>query len=366
MKTKIDKTSGSALLTVLGIVAVVSIVCAMLGLTASQQARSSQITREMLKARLIAESGLNKAYHLVKENFALVKGDYRLEESFGGGTFKVCKGTLKDADPNRAQLISEGVCGLGRSTVSIDLENRPLILRDPDDADNYFNLLFNLLVGGSMNLSGNFQAQVTAIHANGNVKLNDITHVDATTVSSAKTVTWKKDDGTVTVLSNQTPVEILTAALMAAIQEFKDYAIAHDAVYASGSEIPAAPPGGVAYCKGSDAGWSGQGTGCFIFEGDVSLQGKSLNVSSVNDYPALIVLSASEVKLNAGTVVNGAILIPNGSAKLNGHSVVYGAILVGQSMTGNGTADLFAGSGKGFSLPPDEAQKDNVVITAWH
>ncbi len=365
MKTTFANSRGSALLTVLGIVAVVSIVCAMLGTAASQQAHSSQITREMLRARTIAESGLNKAYHAVKENFALAK-NFQLTEAFDGGTYTVRAGTISAANPNRAQLIAEGKCGLGRATVSVDLENRPLIESDDDDADDYFNLLFDLLVGGTLQMKGNFNANVSAIHANGAATLTGSAHTDATTVSSANTVTWKKADGSVTLLSNQSPVEVLSSALLAAIQEFKDYAVEHGAVYASGAQIPASPPGGVAYCTGSDAGWSGQGTGCFIFDGDVSLQGKSLNITSVNGYPALIVTSASDVKLNAGTTVNGAIIVPNSSVKINGHAVIYGAILVGQSMTGNGTADLYAGGGQGFNLPPDETQKDNVVITAWH
>ena len=122
----------------------------------------------------------------------------------------------------------------------------------------------------------------------------------------------------------------------------------------------------MAYCTGDASGWSRTGNGCFIFAGDTSFQGNAVNVSSVNGYPALIVLGAGEVKFNSGTVVRGAILIPNGSAKLNGHAQFYGAILVGQGMTGNGTADLYAGNGQGFNLPPDETTTDNVVITAWH
>lgn len=364
MKATSCKRKGSAILTVLGIVAVVSIVCAMLGLSASQQTHSSKITRDMLRARTIAESGLNKAYHAVKSNFSLAKG-FNLTESFDGGTYTIHSGTLTGAGENRAQLVAEGVCGLGKAVVSVDLENRPLIKKD-DDSDNYFNLLYDLLVGGALELKGNFSANVTTIHANGAATLTGSATTEATTVSSAKTVTWKKADGTVTMLSNQSSVEILSAALLAAIQEFKDYAAAKGSVYSSGADIPASPPGGVAYCTGDASGWSRTGTGCFIFEGNASFQGNAVNVSSVNGYPALIVLGTGEVKFNAGTVVRGAILIPNGSAKLNGHAVFYGAILVGQGMTGNGTADLFAGNGQGFNLPPDEEQEDNVVITAWH
>ena len=55
MKVKLYRRRGSAMLTVLGIVSVISIVCGMLGMAASQQMHSSKITRDMLKARMIAE-----------------------------------------------------------------------------------------------------------------------------------------------------------------------------------------------------------------------------------------------------------------------------------------------------------------------
>lgn len=365
MRTKRCKMRGSAILVVLGIVAVVSIVCAMLGMAASQQMHSSQITRDAMKARMIAESGLNQAYHSVKTNFALVKG-YGLSESFDGGTYTVRSGALTGSSEDRAQLISEGKCGLGRSVVVADLENRKRVSSDADDADKYFNLLFDLLVGGTLDLKGNFKVDVSQIHANGNVTIQGSAEVDAKTVSSAGTVTWKKPDGTVVTLNDQSPVEILTAALGEAINEFIQYAKDHNSVYASGAQIPTAPECGVAYCTGDPSGWSRTGTGCFIFAGDASFQGNAVNVSSANGYPALIVLGTGEVKFNSGTEIHGAILIPNGSARVNGHSAFYGAILVGQGMTGNGTADLYAGTGQGFNLPPNETSSDNVVITAWH
>ena len=360
------RQQGSAILFVLGVISVVSIVVGMLSFTATQQMRSAQITREMLKARLIAESALNKAYNAIKKDFDKTDG-YADTGAFDDGSYKVSSVSLPSEVVNRAQLVAEGACGLGRAVVSMDVENRPITTPDGTMADDYFDLLFNLLVGGTLDLTGNFKAHVTDIHVNGDATINQqSTIAEATTVSSAGTVTWKKADGSVTILSHQTPVEILSEALNAAINQFIEYAQEHDAVYASGADIPPSPPGNVAVCTGDASGWSRTGNGCFIFTGEAALQGSSLNVTSVNGYPAIIVLGVGEVKLNAGSYVNGAILIPNGSLRLNGHAEIHGAILVGQGMTGNGTADLYAGSGPGFSLPPDETTTDNVIVTAWH
>ena len=63
---------GSALLIVLGIIVVVSITTGALSYHATQQMHAAKVTREQLKARLIAESGLNKAYHAIRNDFSLV------------------------------------------------------------------------------------------------------------------------------------------------------------------------------------------------------------------------------------------------------------------------------------------------------
>lgn len=364
MKAKNLARDGSALLTVLGIVSVVSVICGMLTVTASQQTRASQITRESLKARMIAESGLNKAYHAVKGNFELA-GNYQLSEDFGDGHFTVTSGAISGGDANRAQLFSEGVCGLGKATVAADLENRPLSETDDGD-DNFFALDYDLLVGGTLQLCGNFFSDVLAVHANGDADLGGSANLagDPVIVSSVGTASWKKAPASVTLLSGQPAQAICSGDLSAAIDALKDYAAKKGAVYASGSQIPFSPPGGIAYCTGSSDGWSGDGAGCFIFEGNYSQ--KHLNVATVNNYPALVVLSPSSVHFNAGTVIRGALILPSSSLKFNGYAAIYGPILVGQGMSGLGTADLYAGGGQGFALPPAESSTDNVVITAWH
>lgn len=361
---KTTRRSGSAILVVLGIISVVSIVCGMLGFAASQQMRASQITRDLLAARLVAESGLNMAYRSIRNDFSQINGEYTRQGTFGGGRYTVTATPLGDGEVTRAKLVSQGVCGLGRFTVSADLENRPLAAVEDIGGGRFFPLAFDLLVGSTLSLKGNFKAQVTAVHANGAVTLTGSSKVDATTISSARTVAWKSPPAGVTLLPNQAAVEILPSALTAAINDLKAYAIEHGAVYSSGAQIPASPPGGVAYCTGSDSGWSGVGTGCFIFEGTFS--SKHLTINNVNNYPAVIVLSPSSVQFNAGTVINGALIMPSSSLKLNGHAEIYGPILIGQTLTGNGTADLYAGGGQGFNLPPVETVTDNVVITAWH
>ena len=365
-KLQKNTRSGTAIITVLGLVALISGTSGYMAYTASQEMHISRVLRESLKAKLIAESGLNTAYQLLKTDFSRATG-LRLENSFGAGNYIV----TSIPDPNSAkrfQLISNGTCGTyGKFKVAADVENRTILSSGSGSGTPFFPLSFDILAGGSIDLSGNFKAFVKQIFANGNVAINKGSNIDTLIVGSAGTVTFKNFSGTKTVLQNQPAVNIRPAELTAAIDALKAYAEKNGAKYSSGSQIPASPPGGIAWCTGNGSTWSGSGTGCFIFEGDVPMQGGGAQtITSVNGYPALIILGTGQVKINAQTEVHGAILIPNGSAWLNGGAQIYGPILVGQSITGNGTADLYAGDAQGFNLPPVETITDNVLITAWH
>lgn len=363
-----QQQKGSVVVLVLGVISAIMIVCGMLGYSATQQMRTSEISREMLRARLIAESGLNKAYNSVKKNFAGIS-TYSDAASFGGGTYTVKLAEFRqDSGVQRARLVSEGVCGIGHSTVSIDLENRPTI--SSSITNTFYALAYDLLVGGQLYLNGDLRTQVNQIFANGNITVSGNSQfADATTIASAAAVIIKnagKISGTYTTEENQPQQEIYPEALQAAINVLIAYAQMNGAVYASGADIPDSPPGGVAFCTGSSSGWSKTGTGTFIFLGDVSLQGAGVNITAQDGFPALVVLSASNVHLNAGTVIYGAIIMPNASLDINGHAEIHGVILVGQGVSGNGTADLYPWGGQGFNLPSLAATSDNVVITAWH
>jgi hypothetical protein len=358
--------SGTAIITVLGLVALITTASGYMAYTASQEMHMSTVLREGLKAKLIAESGLNTAYQLLKTDFSRADG-LRLESTFGAGNYVVT--SIPDpASPRRFQLISQGTCGkLGKFKVAADVENRQVTTTVSGPADLFFPFDFDVLVGGIMDLTGNFNADVETIHANGNITSKGSSSLETTLITSAGKVTLFKFTGPNTVLQYQPPVDVRPAELTAAIDALKAYAEKNGAKYADSADIPANPPGGVAWCTSDGARWIGSGTGCFIFEGDASLQGGGRReITSVNGFPAVIVLGTGEVKINAQTIVNGAILVPNGSIFLVGTAEFHGPVLVGQSFKGSGTAELFSSGAQGFSLPPNVTTTDNVIITAWH
>ena len=365
-KLKKNARSGSAIITVLGLVALISMSSGYMAYTASQEMQMSRALRESLKAKLVAESGLNAAYQLLKTDFSRASG-LRLESQFGAGRYIVT--SIPDpANTKRFQLIANGTCGtLGKFKVAADVENRTIIGSGSGSGSAFFPLAFDILVGGIMDMKGNFNAEVNTIHANGNITSKGSSSLETTLITSAGKVTLSKFTGPNTVLQYQPPVDVRPAALTAAINSLKAYAEKNGAKYADSADIPANPPGGVAWCTSDGARWIGSGTGCFIFEGDASLQGGGRRtITSVNGFPAIIVLGTGQVKINAQTVVNGAILVPNGSIFLVGTAEFHGPVLVGQTFTGSGTADLYGNGAQGFSLPPVTTTTDNVIITAWH
>ncbi len=358
MHTRNDRQKGSAIVTVLGVISVVVIMCGLLGFTAAQQMRNSQVTRDLLKARVIAESGINAAYHAVKTDFAKAKG-YSAQAAFGDGTYAVRSVPLaNDGGGTRALFVSQGLCGLGRSVVSADLTNRN------KNGSGYLDLGYDILAGSTLTMSGYLGAGLTKIHANGTLKKSGPYACVGTTATSTGLVTWDSAVG-LTLLSYQPAVPVFTDALKKAIDALIAEAVKNGAVYATSAAIPAAPPGGVAYCTETLAkNWIRTGTGCFIFAGTVDLGGKGVNIASANGYPALIVTSASEFKSTQVSVFHGAVLIPNGKLTLSNNNSIYGPVVVGQAMTCSGAAVYAGDNGLGFNVPG--GGPDNVVVSAWH
>jgi len=371
MKTE-QKKRGSALITVIGIVAVISISLISLCFTAQQQSHAALISRDMLKARMLAESGLNIAYNRVKEDFSLA-GTIAFEENLTDGSYKVSAKSFQGLT-RHAQMTSVGKCGNGQAVVTVDLENIQISSTDDeDDNSNYYELLFDLLVGSELNISGNFYTDINDIHANGSVNINKKSNVsDAVTISSSGSIVWGKAKDTppsgVVLLPNQPKQEINSAQLLAAIDNFINYAINNGSVYSSGSSIPSNPPGGVALYNGTgELKLHGNYNGTIIvLSSSVKINAQTV-LSGPDGYPALITISPNEIRVNGGSEIHGAVIAPNAPMVFNGNAEIHGPLLVGQSVRGNGTADLYAGdAGQGFNMPAVEAVKDKVVITAWH
>jgi hypothetical protein len=356
--------SGTAIITVLGLVALISMASGYMAYTASQEMHMSQVLRESLKAKLIAESGLNTAYQLLKTDFSKAPG-LKLENTFGDGNYVVTSAP-DPASAFRFQLTSHGTCGkYGKYKVGADIENRQRITSlDPND--RFFKLLYDFLVLSSMYLNGNILDASATIHANGNIKLGGSSSIPSDAkISSTGTI----DDGKLnlpasSMQENAQPVT-LPEGFSAAIDELIAFARQNGEVYKDGEAPSSAPQGGVAICEGfPPSNWTG-GTGCYIFLGGGKIVLNNLTINNVDGYPSLVFKNTAEISLTGNVVLNGAVLLPSSSLKFTGNAAVYGPLVVGLPVDGNGTADHYAGPiGQGFNLPP--IITDNVIISAWH
>lgn len=363
-KLKKNTRSGTAIITVLGLVCLICMASGYMAYTASQEMHMSRVLRESLKAKLIAESGLNTAYQLLKTDFSKAAG-LKLEGAFGGGNYVV----TSTPDPNsvfRFQLISDGTCGaLGKFKVAADVENRQRVTTG-NPGDRFFQLLYDFLGLSLVDLNGNFYAGVTTLHGNGNVDISGSTGIPSgTTVTSSGTVyTGKKLTLTPAPQSGVPPVS-LPEGFNAAMEELIAFARQNGEVYKDGVAPSATPVGGIAICEGfPPANWTG-GTGCYIFLGGGKVVLNNIVINNVNGYPSLVFKNSAEISFTGNVNLNGAVLLPSSSLKFTGNAVVYGPLIVGLTVDGNGTADLYSGSfGQGFNRPPTVT--DNVIISAWH
>lgn len=352
---------GTALITVLGLVSLICIASGYIAYMASQEMHMGRVIRESSKAKYIAESGLNTAYILIKYKFSRADG-LHIEGTFADGKY-VVTGEQDPENDQRFKLTSLGTCGVyGRFKVAADVENRPVLLTG--NSERFFALPYDFLGLSAISLSGNLGAGVTSIHGNGPVTMTGASSTDATTITSAMTVTLKKVSPAPITQSGTARVA-MPANLTAAINELILYATENGEVYRSGEMPSATPIGGVAVVTGlPPANWTG-GTGCYIFTGGGRAVLNGITINNVAGYPSLIFPNSTELAFTGNVILNGAVLLPSSSLRIAGNAAVYGPLIVGMSVEGSGTANLFTGDfGQGFNLPPSST--DNVVISAWH
>ncbi|MFO7937861.1 MAG: hypothetical protein R6V06_09695 [Kiritimatiellia bacterium] len=367
-----QKNNGSVLLVTIGITTIISMTLAFLHVMAKQQIHSTIRTKDSLKARMIAESGLNFAYNMIRNDFDQLR-DFTIKSQFDDGNYTVIAKTFSDNLVNRAQLASVGTCGSGKSTVAADLENCPVSDNSGSSDDDSYSLDFDVHVGGQTDMGSNFHSDVNDIFSNGNIEIKKGSTLDENVVvSSAGTVTWgKKNDpppAGATINSGQPPQEVYPASLEAAITAYIEYAEINGSVYTSGSDIPSSPPGGVGLYTGTEPLiLHGTYNGTIIALGGRITINAGTVISGLNGAPSLISLSPDSIKINGGATMHGALLAPNSAMSLQGTAAFHGPLLVGQDIKGSGTADLYAGTGQGFSMPMlQEEIGDNVVVISWH
>lgn len=390
MKTSLMKAlqskSGAALLTVMGIILLISGVVAGMVAMGHQQVFSAVRLRDLVKAQMIAEAGINDAYNVMKTNFAARLNPANFPaKAFDGGTYDAL---VIPVGSNSASIVSTGFYGTATATVRADIKNFPIATTNgapvPGGGTPYG---FTILSGGDLNWAGNSDVIMTNgnLHSNGSYLANGVNTIHGNVEScigislvggAVITGTGKApviSGGTIgTRVTNAVPI---VSVPNIDLTPYYNAALANGQVFSGTKTISGtvSPPGGIMWVNGTLSLGNGTFNGCFIATGAIDMQtsgNDTITLNKVNRYPLLASrdgsITVKQVKL---LTFSGLIYAKTGSfdKQGNGDVIAKGAIIAAGNVTKNGGWSAFIYDDP-TPVPPGgsyENTQDKVVITAW-
>jgi hypothetical protein len=337
-----DRRRGSALITFLGVIVVVSLAAAALVTYAKNQAYAVGRVRDHVKAQIIAEAGANDAYSVLKSNFALRSDPGAFPATaFGGGTYDVA---VTPVGVDAALIECTATFGDATAVAMMDIKDFGAAVPPGGGgggAPPPVGAYECAILAGSIDYGGNGQTDCGAgrVHSNSTYDQNGTTDLKGGLLSAC---TYIKSVGNGKINSNaeapsfqkKSPGNITgtaTAKAVAAVPfpeldlgPYYQWALAHGEVYASdpGTYTPA---GGVMWVNGSIHA-SGGATiqGCIIATGDIKLTGNCTH-TQVGGLPALISRDGS-IDVNSCIETHGLIYAMNGDVKFAGNGKQFGSV----------------------------------------
>ena len=377
--------NGSAFITVMGIVVLITIVATSMAALGRQQAFSAQRARDFVKAQINAESGVNDAYNLLKTNFA-ARTDPAMFPlvSFtnNGGTYDA---TVTPVGSNQASIVCTGTYGVAVSVSKADIRNYPLPTTNTPPPLT-FAYGFGVFVNGFFSFSGSSRLKGAVhvnnyLYANGNANWGSATNPVYVECSGVQGFTAL--NGTIIgqvkapVISFGGTISTSTVASVPTIQmpdvdltPYYNIAVSNGQVFSSQTvkkdEVWGNIPGGVKWINGTltvNGGGSLTCTGCVIVTGAVVING-TFNGVPVNNMPTLASRDSS-VDINGSHDIRG-LLYSKGNMNFNGAGTITGEIMSGGNLTFNGSSSvevnyLYCEPGK----PYYQSWLDYVVLQAW-
>lgn len=364
--------TGSAIVAVMGVVVLISVVGGSMIANGRQQVYASYRLRDYAKAQVIAESGVNDAYNLIKTNFAACRdaGNFPLK-SFGDGTYDVQVNMITS---DSCALISTGVCGKASAVVRVDCRNIPLITTNgPSSTNGVSPYSYAMLAGQSLDWDGNTDVKMSNgwLHCNGNYSANGANRVYGN-VEASGTIRLV---GGATIVGTSKPNAPLVPIPNIDLTPYYNEARKYSQVYTGDRYLSGTvtPPGGIMWVDGDLYLDNGTYNGCFIATGDVILKttgssGTIIN-NRVNQYPTLVSRDGYiQVKQTKNWQFNGLIYIPTGSFDKQGNGDVIGMgsiIAAGNISKDGGWSGLFYMDSTPVPPGGGVVTQDRVVITAW-
>lgn len=383
-----NRRRGSAMVTLMVVILLVSIAGAAMVGFAKQQAHAVTRVRDYLKAQAYAEAGANEAYNTIKTNFANAADPSQFPAmTFGDGTYDV---TVTTVGSDQASIVAVGQCGTATITVKADVKN--MLPGTPGSGGGTTPptdpWAYTWLVNGQMRMNGQSEF-VGYLHANNDIDVNGAsqwgTATEPTYASASvgirfsgpctlygavqsPSISGSFSPGTVTVAP--TPIVPIPSLDLTALYNI---ALANGQVV--GSQTISANtlwniPGGVKWVNGNLTVKSGKKltwTGCIVATGSIDFKGQ-LHATQFQDYPTVIARDGSIVVKGQHDFTG--LMYAGGDIEFCGSGTFAGSIICGGNLRFNGSGERFSyvdcrpgGAGGGGSTPGSTS--DHVVITAW-
>lgn len=379
---------GSALITAMGVIVLIALAGVGMVALGRQQIHSARRLRDYAKAQIIAESGANAAYCLLKTNFAAHANPANFPlTSFGDGSYDV---TVKSVTNDVAAITSTGLCGLARAVVRVDIKNYPLPgpTNQPPLAQGAY--AYAAVSGDTMTWNGNGTMTINGagIHSNGRYKMTGCEVITGQNCSVSSSVEiWSTGtteihgDAQTPVWKGTSPANVIGGAPTTApvplvtipnidLSRYYQAAQANGQVYNGDLHLTGSTdlvvPGGIMWVNGNlRLNRSGRMIGCFIATGDVNVTGSG-DQEKVAAYPAFISRDG-DVDISGSGDIHGLVYARSGSFEKTGNGVVVGTIICAGTFDKGGGWDMLVYENSTPIGPgePDSSVRDRVVITAW-
>lgn len=382
-----EGSRGSALITLMIIILLVSIAGASMVGFAKQQVYSVTKVRDYLKAQAYAEAGANEAYNTLKTNFALRSDPANFPpRTFGDGGYAV---GVQSVSATMASITSTGAIGSVMSVVKMDVKNFGTgeARTVPPTSPYYYGVFVNgyLDHNGAGTLKGNAHANGYLISSGGGGLLwgEAANPIDVAVCGAAgasfngggtiygtlKAVSLPKGTPTPCTVTLGAVPTIAMPNISAKLTEYYNIALANGQVFSSAPSGGnwGTIPGGVRWFNlpaGFRVNAGVSYVGSVICTGPVEFRG-GLTQTRVGDLPAL-------VSRDGGITVRGAhavqgLVYANGDVEWNGAGTIDGSIIVGGNMRFNGAYGNLAYT---YSVPGDAggssgSSADLAGVTAW-
>ncbi len=380
---------GSALVTTFAVVILVAAVCSGMYAFSSQQLLSTTRTRDFLKARVIAEAGINQAYNQLKFNFDAKDNDDLFPESeFSDGTYDVDVVTV---GTNTARLVSLGKCGLAQATVKVDLLNQERTNLDwqqnETEIDPSLFTNYAVLTGGMISWGGGGEVQGGGkIRTNNRLEMkgggefrgpgivvysSQQIYIQGSSEILGEAHAPSFDGKTQNITTKVTEAVPFVTIPLIDLTAYYRHALANNEVKTTTTfqlNSDYTPEGGVLWVNGNIKISNGSINGCIIATGDIAIS-TSRTMTSVNGYPLLISRDGT-IKITSTPTMSGLIYARGGSVDWQGGGTLSGAIVAAGALNKSGGSDMIINF---TGLPPaapdtvvvNTNSSDYVIISAW-